>query len=74
MLILFIGRIRRRLKQDVTEEELDYLESAVEEERNPKFLLWLAQVYQEMAQEMRDRGARFHVSEKLYQKATETYR
>lgn len=43
------GRLRREFNENMVIEELDHFAKAVELERNPKFLVFLAQAYQELA-------------------------
>ncbi|XP_054276239.1 uncharacterized protein LOC128995290 isoform X2 [Macrosteles quadrilineatus] len=44
-----IRRLRREFNENMVIEELDHFAKAVELERNPKFLVFLAQAYQELA-------------------------
>lgn len=45
----FVGKIRRQMKEKEPKDEITYLESAVEKQRDPKHLIYLAQAYREKA-------------------------
>lgn len=45
----FVGKKRRQMKEKEPKDEIIYLESAVEKQRDPKHLIYLAQAYREKA-------------------------
>ncbi|XP_054277055.1 uncharacterized protein LOC128995979 [Macrosteles quadrilineatus] len=71
-----IRRLRREYEENMVIEELDHFAKAVELQRNPKFLVFLAQAYQELANLLfhtKDTSVKNTVDEFL-QKSVELFR
>lgn len=63
------------MKEVICEEELEHFKSAVDLERNPRFIVFLAQAYQEMALSvLKGHNGTPQVAEEMLDKAVDLYR